>query len=72
MSAIACGFPFTLKVLNLGGTWFCDWKKNAFAGIQFRNFNKNKKCKSQWVFIFLLLLNVIVIKYVKETLISLL
>ena len=45
----------TLRVIN-------------FAG-KFRNFSKNKKHNFHWISIFLLLINVIVIKYVTETLI---
>ena len=45
----------TLKVIN-------------FAS-KFRNFSKNKKQNFHWISIFLLLINVIVIKYVTETLI---
>ena len=43
----------TLKVIN-------------FAS-KFRNFSKNKKQNFHWISIFLLLINVIVIKYVTET-----
>ena len=44
----------------------------GFMSIQFRDFSTNKKRKSHWILIFLLLINVIVIKYVTETLILLL
>ena len=43
-----------------------------FTGIYFGDFNKNKKQKSHWISIFLLLINLIVIKHVTETLILLL
>ena len=43
-----------------------------FMGTWFRDFNKNKKRKSHWISIFLLLIKVIVVKYLTETIISLL
>ena len=44
----------------------------GFMSIQFRDSSTDKKRKSHWILIFLLLINVIVIKYVTETLILLL
>ena len=66
-------FNFAIsKKFHFAGIWFRDLViVKSFTGIWFHDFSKNKKEKDHWMTIFLLLINVIVIKYVTETLISL-
>ena len=61
------------KKLHFAGISFRDLVvKKHFTGIYFRNFSKYKRGKSFWISVFLLLINVIVIKYVTKTVVLLL
>ena len=48
------------------------WWQKKFTGIQFHDFSKDDKIESHWIALFLLLINVIIIKHAAETKISLL